>query len=102
MTVHPEKLESWKQIAAYLERDIKTVQRWEHREGLPVRRLLHTGHGNVFALKAELDAWSQSRQQDPAPIHNRSRRPFPQDRVLCLLAIAALAIALTVHILRSP
>lgn len=101
MTGHPEKLESWKQIAGYLDRDIKTVQRWEHQEGLPIHRLLHNGHGSVFAWKLELDRWLESRQQDPDPVQ-QGRRPIPLDRVLCWLAIATLAIALTAHILSSP
>lgn len=101
MTTDVEKLESWKQIAGYLDRDIKTVQRWEHQEGLPIHRLLHTGHGNVFALKQELDIWLASRQRDPEPVHH-GRRLVPLDRLFCWLAIATLALALTVHILRSP
>src|SRR5687767_9779014 len=36
-----DRLESWKEIAAYLKRDVSTVQRWEKREGMPVRRHLH-------------------------------------------------------------
>ena len=35
------RLDSWKEIAAYLKRDVTTVQRWEKREGMPVRRHLH-------------------------------------------------------------
>ena len=34
-------LDSWKEIAAYLRRDIRTVQRWEKQEGLPVHRPAH-------------------------------------------------------------
>ena len=34
-----ERLDSWKEIAAYLRRDVRTVQRWEERESLPVHRL---------------------------------------------------------------
>lgn len=51
------RLESWKDIAAYLARDVRTVQRWEKKEGLPVHRLLHEKQGSVYAYKAELDAW---------------------------------------------
>ena len=32
------RLDSWKEIAAYLGRDVRTVQRWERREGLPIHR----------------------------------------------------------------
>jgi hypothetical protein len=33
------RLESWGEIASYLRRDVRTVQRWERYHGLPVRRL---------------------------------------------------------------
>jgi serine/threonine-protein kinase len=52
-----DRLESWKEIAAYLKRDVSTVQRWEKRDGLPVHRLPHDKLGSVYAFKAELDAW---------------------------------------------
>ena len=56
-----DRLESWKEIAAYLKRDVTTVQRWEKREGMPVHRHLHDRMGSVHASRAELDAWSRSR-----------------------------------------
>jgi TolB-like protein/Flp pilus assembly protein TadD len=52
-----DRLESWKEIAAYLRREVRTVQRWEKKEGLPVRRHLHDKLGTVYAFKHELDAW---------------------------------------------
>jgi pentatricopeptide repeat protein len=59
----PEKvLDSWKEIAAYLNRDVTTVQRWEKREGMPVHRHLHDKRGSVYALSEELDGWIQSRR----------------------------------------
>src|SRR5258708_15492561 len=58
----PEKLlDSWKEIAAYLNRDVTTVQRWEKREGMPIHRHVHDKRGSVYALTEELDAWIQSR-----------------------------------------
>ena len=36
-----DRLDSWKEIASYLSRDVTTVQRWEKREGMPVHRHLH-------------------------------------------------------------
>ncbi len=55
------RLESWGEIAAYLNRSITTVQRWERQEGLPVRRLEHVRKPSVFALRSELDAWLAGR-----------------------------------------
>src|SRR6266852_5349596 len=57
-----DPLDSWKEIAAYLHRDVKTVQRWEKREGMPVHRHQHDRMGSVYAFSSELDAWVQSRR----------------------------------------
>jgi Tol biopolymer transport system component len=56
-----DRLDSWKEIAAYLRRDITTVQRWEKREGMPVRRHVHDKMGSVYGFRSELDAWAQTR-----------------------------------------
>jgi TolB-like protein/Tfp pilus assembly protein PilF len=56
------RLESWGEIATYLRRDIRTVQRWEHLYGLPVRRLVIGKMGQVYAYRSELDRWMQQRQ----------------------------------------
>jgi Tol biopolymer transport system component len=55
------RLDSWKEIAAYLDRDVTTVQRWEKREGMPIHRHLHDRMGSVYAFRAELDAWARGR-----------------------------------------
>jgi len=56
-----DRLDSWKEIAAYLKRDVTTVQRWEKREGMPVHRHLHDRMGSVYAYRTDLDAWMRSR-----------------------------------------
>jgi Tol biopolymer transport system component len=60
-----DRLDSWKEIAAHLDRDVTTVQRWEKREGMPVHRHLHDRMGSVYASRAELDAWTRSRNLPP-------------------------------------
>src|SRR5215208_5643671 len=60
------RLDSWKEIASYLGRGIRTVQRWEREEGLPVHRLDHAKRGSVYASRGELTAWWESRRR-PAP-----------------------------------
>jgi len=57
------RLDSWKEIATYVKRDVTTVQRWEKREGMPVHRHLHDKRGSVYAFSSELDAWLQTRRQ---------------------------------------
>ena len=56
------RLDSWKEIAAYLGRGIRTVQRWEREEGLPVHRLAHEKRGSIYARREELAAWWESRR----------------------------------------
>jgi TolB-like protein/Flp pilus assembly protein TadD len=58
-----KRLDSWKEIAGYLNRDVTTVQRWEKREGMPVHRHVHDKRGSVYALPEELDQWMQSRKE---------------------------------------
>ena len=62
-----DRLDSWKEIAVYLERDVTTVQRWEKREGMPVHRHLHERIGSVYASRVELDAWTRSRRPQAEP-----------------------------------
>jgi hypothetical protein len=59
------RLDSWKEIAAYLRRDVKTAQRWERRDGLPVHRLHHDRLGSVYAYRHEIDAWTAGRDTPP-------------------------------------
>jgi len=51
-----QRLDSWKEIAAYLKRDERTVRRWE-AEGMPVHRKVHKKQASVYAYRAEIDAW---------------------------------------------
>lgn len=63
---HPDptdRLESWKAIANYLDRSVRTVKRWEVDEGLPVHRHLHQRQATVFAFPAELDRWRSGRSE---------------------------------------
>jgi len=81
-----DRLDSWKEIAAYLKRDVTTVQRWEKREGMPVHRHLHDKMGSVYALRAELDAWTRSRSLAVSGLAGSARRdpgePPDVDRVV--------------------
>lgn len=55
-----DRLDSWKEIAGYLRKSVRTVRRWESDEGLPVHRHVHQSLGTVYAYKTELDAWRSS------------------------------------------
>jgi hypothetical protein len=87
-------LTSWKEIAVYLDRDVRTCVRWEKRYGLPVHRLEKDSKAKVFAYKDEIDGWLAVRTSNGTPdpdVGSRGRflvRAFP-----ALFALAALAAA---------
>ena len=58
-----ERLDSWKEIAVYLDRQVRTVQRWGKHEDLPVRRQFHRKACTVYAFKSEIDSWLASRSR---------------------------------------
>ena len=107
-----DRLDSWKEIAAYLNRDVTTVQRWEKREGMPVHRHLHDKMGSVYASRIELDAWARGRKLPAAP-ENGNGASLPSSAELAsrsgisntvtrwtfVLPLAAVIAALTIGIL---
>ncbi len=52
-----QTLNSWKEIAQYLDRGVRTVQRWEDELDLPVRRLGKSKRSPVYAVISELKFW---------------------------------------------
>jgi hypothetical protein len=53
----PAVLLGWKQIARYLSKSIRTVQRWEHDLGLPVRKIDTQTKSDVVAFVTEIEVW---------------------------------------------
>jgi Tfp pilus assembly protein PilF len=51
------RLETWKEIAAFLKCDERTAKRWEAQRRLPVHRLPGPNRSRIYAIPAELDAW---------------------------------------------
>ena len=113
-----DRLDSWKEIATYLKRDVTTVQRWEKREGMPVHRHLHDKTGSVYASRAELDAWTRSRKLSPAQENGSTAIPIEaalptslvaKERLLrrwpfvlpLVIALAALAMGLILWLQRN-
>jgi TolB-like protein/Flp pilus assembly protein TadD len=62
-----DRLDSWKEIASFLKRGVRTVQRWEAQEGLPVHRHHHRKLGSVYALRHEVSSWWESRGRTLEP-----------------------------------
>lgn len=103
------RLDSWKEIAAFLNCSERTVKRWEIERGLPVHRMPGSGRGRVSAYTAELSLWLQAGGPDraageeasppelPAPSLPLGFRPRRSGRwlaapvlFLCLVALALL------------
>jgi tetratricopeptide (TPR) repeat protein len=73
-----DRLDSWKEIASYFRREVRTVQLWEKREGLPVHRHFHKQLGSVFAFRSELDAWNSQvslKGCQPAEVVKQAKTP---------------------------
>jgi excisionase family DNA binding protein len=51
------RLDSWKAVAEYLGRSVRTVVRWADERGLPVHRVPGGKRHPVFAYSNEVDAW---------------------------------------------
>jgi len=98
-----DRLDSWKEIAAYLKFSERTVRRWE-QEGLPVHRHPHKKKAAIYAYQAELDAWWHNGHERLKQIEEakeeglepptvvtgaRWRRPWP----IAGLGLAALVLA---------
>jgi TolB-like protein/Tfp pilus assembly protein PilF len=73
-----KRLDSWKEIAAHLQKDVRTVQRWEKNERLPVHRKPHDKLASVYAYESELDAWwnqGSHPEISPSDSSGLSKRP---------------------------
>ncbi|MDO8836851.1 MAG: hypothetical protein Q7V01_14715 [Vicinamibacterales bacterium] len=76
-----ERLDGWKAIAGYLGRDIRTVQRWELNEHLPIHRLEHKQRATAYAFSAELDEWRAKRTpHDAIEAEASTTAPAPRIR----------------------
>ena len=67
MAKNDDRLNSWKQIASVLNREVRTVQMWEKHEGLPIHRHFHNRRSTVFASRAEIESWARRRTEIRMP-----------------------------------
>ena len=58
-------LDSWKDIATYLGRNVRTCRNWERDHGLPIHRLDDSPKSRVFAYTGEIDAWRETKGRLP-------------------------------------
>jgi len=108
------RLDSWKAVAAYLQRDVRTARRWEREAGLPVRRVAARRGVSVYAYRSDIDAWLKepraagssertSQTNDGSPVQAEPLAastqptpplPIPNRRRLMTIAGAAAAIVI--------
>lgn len=72
-TLKGARLDSWKAIANYLGKSVRTARRWEAEEGLPVHRHMHKSQGSVYAYAAEIDAWRERATRGEGPSQAAAR-----------------------------
>lgn len=115
-----DRLHSWKEIAVYLNRDVRTVRRWEKNQGLPVHRHLHQKSASVYAYRSELDLWWEDERKRLADANGGGESetapslppaPSPRTRArllwiaaagLAILSLAVLGILLGRRIASNP
>ena len=93
------RLNSWKEISGYLNRTIRTAQRWERTEALPVHRHSHDKRDSVYAYQAELDRWwaarrsrlGEGKQPEISTVSGGARRWWATAGTLMLLSVVLLA-----------
>lgn len=61
------RLETWKQIAGFFGKEVRTVQRWEKTLGLPVHRYRNAKQDSVYAFEHQLQTWLEARRQVARP-----------------------------------
>lgn len=82
-----EKLNSWKEIAGYLDVSVRTAIRWEKQYGLPVHRIDNSVNARVFALKSDLDEWQLNRALD-----SRQHRKIHKNILILFILVPVLVI----------
>jgi hypothetical protein len=99
-----DRLNGWKEIAAFLGKGVRTVQRWEEDYQLPIHRVGREGGEIVFAFKSEIDEWSRRRRSaqnrttdasvvDESTQHQKPRFAYVVGITVLGLTAAALMIA---------
>ena len=99
-----DRLDSWKEIAAHVRRDIRTVQRWEKQEGLPVHRHTHNRLGTVHGYRQEIDAWLEGRRDliPPQPGPHRTFKPTIIVSVAVAVLLAASGLSFRAFVTGKP
>lgn len=95
-----DRLDSWKDVADYLRKDIRTCQRWHSEYGLPVHRYIQSSRSRVFAFRSEIDMWLKSAKWPAAEGEREGQKPEAEQckggvgRIGMVAALPVLALAI--------
>jgi len=84
-------LDSWKEIAQYLKRDVRTCQRWEKELGLPVHRFEDSPRSRVFAYPEEIDRWLREKFGS-GELAAKSKKKIRSKLIVVLIVIGVIII----------
>ena len=74
------RLNSWKEIACYLDRGVRTIPRWDQELHLPVHRIGRSRRSPVYTLVSELPFWLATSGCTPVVELNKTNTRVPQSR----------------------
>ena len=89
-----QRLNGWKEIAAYIGKGVSSAQRWEKRRQLPVRRIGADGGEIVFAFRSEIDEWLtrngriRTVKRGPEVVVKAARPPVRYRRLAAVMVLA--------------
>jgi hypothetical protein len=94
-----QPLTSWKEIAQYFGREVRTVQRWESEEGLPVHRHMHHQRSSVYADSEELEKWWRERGAKLSEVEREAApAPHRKPHLLVWLGATVVVVALAMGV----
>jgi len=98
-----DRLESWKEVARFLNKGVRTVMRWEEELGLPVHRVPGAKRGRIVASRAELTKWLAAGREDSSsqittPVKSGSLNRY----AIAGVVVAVLAAVITFIVFRRP
>jgi hypothetical protein len=97
-----KRLDSWKEIAEYLGRDVRTALRWEKEKRLPVHRVPGGSRHAVYAYPEEIDRWLSGAMPEtegpPPELKPKPKVPLHRKQVSLGLVISGITILVTIII----
>lgn len=96
-----ERLDSWKEIAAYLKYSERTVRRWEN-EGLPIHRHPHKKKAAIYAYKPEIDLWWRDGRRQLEPQEQvRASTQWRRLRWMAAVTVVVVAVGTAIYVVRE-